>query len=705
MSVARAKIEEGINEYIEGKSSKKRIFRNISKKLILFIEENNIEVLKDKYRFYYKDWNTLDEEKYFKEKRAKIFRLVRYLISNNFIHTKSDPFPNNLKRRSINKLPDYFLKIDMPLVDSTMTFHQKIIVKLEDRSFDNYEYYLYLYIYLFRIKPINYFQMSMMNQNNYFSINNLVYFALPRFNYNGEGHGINVINFDASFSKKLQLHIDSFQGDGLFEHNRIFSKDKKDYMDFIHKTIKTHDKSLNITKICNIVYYDRQLKTSAFDVTVHRAKIYPQQTLSELSIIHKSEFYKCRVNYKFLEQEKNLNYKKKDNLSSEKNDDEFENLENKLDEDDAVLNLILLLKNVKTNPKFKFKKQVKSISKYLAKASKDSDYEVEIKIAEYIVNELKKVENNTLAPQSFIGKLGTLWLYLFFDLLYSKTIDNDVIVKINEKILSKTGLENTVKSKYIQILNSFFTFSYNLSLDASIEKSYAHRSLVFDSELDILVDILCRRDKVSYSVERSTSQGSYKMYARAVFLILLRYSGLRKNELRTRLFSDWYRIDDGYAIDVNRAGFKKLLKQRGKETNKSLKTNVAKRRVTFTIDSKEHAVIVDNFYKACGNIGNMFIFSEINKKNKVTKMSVNENLINGLNSDMQEILGREVVLHSFRHSKVTYDVATILARKDGNSQKEIFELCNMLGISDPSIMIINYLHIDHIEYIMSQLND
>jgi hypothetical protein len=697
MSVAKQKIEDGINSYIEGKSTKKRIFRNIGKKLLTFVEENNIEIEKGKYRFYYKNWKALNKEKYIQEKRTKVFRLVEYLMSNHFIHTKSDPFPNNLKRRSINRLPNYFLKIDMQLVDSTMSFRQKIIIRLEAGLSDDYEYYLYLYAHLFIIKPISYFQMSTMNQDNYFRMDKINYFVLPCFENNGDEQGSDVVNFNAFFSEKLQLYIDSFKGSGLFAHNRIFAKEKKDYMDFINKAIRRHDNSLNITKIKNIIHYDRQLKTSAFNVTIDAAKIYPRQTLIELSCIHKKEFYKCRIAYKFLEQERSLN--SKNNISLEKKDDEFENLESQLYEDDAVLNLILRLKKIKTNPKFKFKKEVKTISRYLSKASKDSDYEIEQKIADYLVFELKKVENNKLSPQSFKTKLQILYTYLFAALLYNKEIDNDIFIKINENIVSSSRLKNTVKAKYIQILDSFFMFSYASSLDVVIEKSYAHRSLVFDRELDILVDTLVRRDKVYYKVANRTEQGNYKQYAKVVFLILLRYSGLRKNELRTRFFSDWYKTEDGYAIDVNREGYNKLLELRKKEKNKSLKTNVARRRVMFTINNENHANIVDKFYKACEKIDNKFIFLEINKKNEIKPMPVSESLINGLNKDMQDILNREVVLHSFRHSKVTYDVATILGREKGNLQNEIFELCNMLGISDPSIMIINYLHIDHIKYI------
>ncbi len=705
MSVAKQKIQDGINVYIDTQSSKKTVFRNIGKKLLVFVGKNNIEIEKDKYKFYYRDWKVLDEEKYFHDKRAKVFRLIKYLMDKHFIHVKSDPFPTNLKRRSINRLPNYFLKIDTSLVDSAMSFRQKVISRLEKKLFDDYEYYLYLYIYLFSIKPISYFEMSSMNQDNNFSIGKIIYFVLPHFEYKGYARGSNVVDFDAFVSEKLQAYIESFEGGGLFVHNRIFAKENKDYMKFINKEINQHNSLLNITKIKHIIHYDRQLKTSAFNVTINTAKIYPKQTLTELSRVHKKAFYKCSVAYKFLEQEKNLIFKNKDNISFEKKDDEFENLENELYEDDAVLNLILLLKKIPTNPKFKFKQKVKTISGYLSKASNNSDHEVEQKIADYLVNELLKVENNRLSPQPFKAKLQTLYRYLFVYLLYSKVIDNDTIVKINTNIVNNTRLKNTVKLKYIQILDSFFNFSYALSLDATIEKSYAHRSLIFDHELDVLIDTISNKDKEDYGVLKSTEQGNYKQYLRVVFLILLRYSGLRKNELRTRFFSDWYETEHGYAIDVNRKGFIKLLKKRKHEANKSLKTNVARRRVTFRIDNKKYASIVDTFYKACKKIGNKFIFSEINNKGRITQVPVAENLINDLNKNMQNILGREVVLHSFRHSKVTYEVATILGRKEGNYQKEIFELCNMLGISDPSIMIINYLHIDHLEYIMSHLKE
>lgn len=79
---------------------------------------------------------------------------------------------------------------------------------------------------------------------------------------------------------------------------------------------------------------------------------------------------------------------------------------------------------------------------------------------------------------------------------------------------------------------------------------------------------------------------------------------------------------------------------------------------------------------------------------------VPESTINELSTVMQSLLGREVVIHSLRHSYITYGVANILADESSNTQKEVFELCNMTGQSDPIVMMNNYLHIDHLEYLI-----
>jgi integrase len=226
--------------------------------------------------------------------------------------------------------------------------------------------------------------------------------------------------------------------------------------------------------------------------------------------------------------------------------------------------------------------------------------------------------------------------------------------------------------------------------------------MVFDDELTILVDNLIQKDRKVYNIQiNNSSMNFYKSRMRAVFLILLRYSGLRKNELRSRRLSDWYRTSDGYAIDVNKEGFKQMIRLLPEEENKGLKNRAARRRVTFSIDDPNLKKIVDKFYDICQDMNKKFVFLEVTEQTIYSRPTPSKT-IDKLNSFMQETLNRKVVLHSLRHSFITYNIARILANNEDNTQKEVFELCNMTGQSDPTVMMNNYLHIDHLRHFIQQ---
>jgi hypothetical protein len=63
-----------------------------------------------------------------------------------------------------------------------------------------------------------------------------------------------------------------------------------------------------------------------------------------------------------------------------------------------------------------------------------------------------------------------------------------------------------------------------------------------------------------------------------------------------------------------------------------------------------------------------------------------------LNNSLKNILGRNVVLHSLRHSFVTYQMKKILEMGSLSSQKDLAELCNMIGHSEPEVTFSSYFH-------------
>lgn len=698
MNAPFEKFKDDMGTFLDCHATNRRMNRNIATKLSEFVSDVPIKIMNHKYLFSYEDWRKLDQLQYIKERRQQVHYFINHLIRQKIIHPNSDPFPKNLKLRSINALTSCFLNTHLPHLDSALDFKQKVMEKLDTGVNKEYEDYLYLYLHLFSKRPLSHFQFSCLNNKNHFFINQKLYFVLPlNLESNEKELGYDIIDLDPYISERIKLYLDSFDDENLFAYSNLFSKTKEEYSAFIHKTIKEYDSNLNVKIIKNAILLDTQLTYSPFMATVSSWKIYPKQTLAELDRLHPNTVPKT-----FLDREIALSKNKEKSISTQ-GSDIFDNLEEDLEEEDSVLELIRKLCKLKTNPKHAFKQKISVISNQLQRSMTCSnDNTIENSVAAYIISKIQTVLNNELGPQTFKNNLSLLNTHVFIPALYSKRLSNDMLINIQHTIHDNEKLLNSTKSKYIQILNHFFTFSYDTKLDTAIARSHQHRSMVFDDEFETLIDAVIKKDTQKYAIIRMGDSNFYRSHMRAVFLILLRYCGARKNELRSRLPSDWYLTDNGFALDINKDGFKKMLHLSKKETHKGLKNRTARRRVTFTIENARFKKMVEKFFKICEKMGKKFIFCEVHEKG-IYSRPVREATINELNLLMKETLNRDVVLHSLRHSFITYNVANILANTHSNTQKEIFELCNMTGQSDPVVMMNNYLHIDHLGYFI-QLN-
>ena len=141
-------LEEKLEQFFEEHTTNRRVNKNISKKILSIIEGRHIRVQHNKLYFTYDNWKILDKYQYIKERRQKVHLLVNQLIRHKIIHSKSDPFPKNLRLYSINSLPTHFLNTYLPNLDSMLDFKKKIIDTLSDCSIYNLEMYIYLYISL-----------------------------------------------------------------------------------------------------------------------------------------------------------------------------------------------------------------------------------------------------------------------------------------------------------------------------------------------------------------------------------------------------------------------------------------------------------------------------------------------------------------------------------------------------------------------------
>jgi len=212
------------------------------------------------------------------------------------------------------------------------------------------------------------------------------------------------------------------------------------------------------------------------------------------------------------------------------------------------------------------------------------------------------------------------------------------------------------------------------------------KSLVFEHEIDpILAGIEDMYDKG----EQGTATGYERLRDKAIVL-MARYTGLRKNELRSRLMKDVYIYENELCIDVNSEGLRKL--------DLRLKTGSAKRRVCTKIANNDHLEIITKYMEVREKVRNKnpFLFLHVDDHNKIKSKVVKEDVFNQIGKIIQEVTGRYTSFHSLRHTFATYAARDILLCNKVNPYKMI-DLAVKMGHTSPEITLKKYTHRSVIE--------
>jgi len=248
-------------------------------------------------------------------------------------------------------------------------------------------------------------------------------------------------------------------------------------------------------------------------------------------------------------------------------------------------------------------------------------------------------------------------------------------------------------SKVKSLIFDFFRFHGEKHNTIPMDLASYPKSLVLEHEINlILTDIDNMYDK--------RGQGAATGYQRLrdkVIVLIARYTGLRKSELRSRLMKDIYIYENELCIDVNIEGLRKL--------DLRLKTGSAKRRVCTKITNNDHLEIIIKYMEVRKKVRNKnpFLFLHINAHNKIKSKVVKEDIFNQIGKVIQRVTGRYTSFHSLRHTFATYAVRDILLCKEVNPYKMI-DLAVKMGHTSPEITLKKYVHRSVIEYIMFEAN-
>ncbi|MGJ0299504.1 hypothetical protein [Aliarcobacter cryaerophilus] len=640
-------------------------------------------------------WIKLHNKDIFRKNAVTVHNLVKDLKNKSFISKLSRDYPKNQVLFSINPLQSSFLNLRLSKFDEVINLRNSFLSKLENIDFFNdkdknleYEINLFIFFKLFLIDKIPNTYFRYFNRRNIIYTDNNIIFVIKEDEENGF-IPLKTVVFD-KFSSSLLIKIFPQKIESLFDANEyLFSKDYEFYNDNLQKFCK--EINLSPKDVKNAICFEYQLNNSPLTLTLNTSMNYPKINLHEIE-----KLYPNSVNKEFLQIESD-NYEIYRNVNNDVKDSNEEIIEDNDDEMDLETEL-----SIKFDVYEKFKQirrvpnKTNQIESYVKKwndfmSIKKNHHDRFIPVYNHIRYLLDKLLSRNITIKTLQNYLQIIF-HFCFDILVKVDNVEDAIKNIDDK-LKNSDINPNVQIHYQKRILLFFKEEYNLSFKKINSVINYNRSVIFEDELDKVIQKLVYSDKKLYKDEISINK-------RAVFAIIAYYSGLRKGELFSRKLKDFDYIGDRkFYINVNLKGINIINKYYNRRVV-SLKNSNAKRAFEFEITNTKHFNIVKKYYENLENQGNIrFLFPGNTKNLDISKYRVmNISKINEINSILQDTTKRYTVIHSFRHTYATNEIKKILDKKDKRIE-DIFDLIYRMGHGDPETTISNYSHLSLLKII------
>ncbi|MCT7480362.1 site-specific integrase [Aliarcobacter cryaerophilus] len=694
------KIDKVIIFFKEALSKHKSLDKDFIAIFLKTIDENKdkIKIIANKIKldtdFYdlFISHNKLDEESNLQDlvkKDNKYYKNFLKLKKYKIIHKQSSGFyPKNIMLVSTNPNPRSFILSDFSLIDKfderKKSLEDDLINNNENTLLSIYYYLRYFHLPSFSIselKDIKIEDIFILDENKSFVIlykdtsmirdvakdsdkyyetvlfNNIITKALTYIKKYTSGILFqNVENFEELIKKQLRIDFDgSVYNIKLAKENYyIFNNSSLEY-NLINKNILSVNLSLaeintmypNILDERLLIIEKERIKEASKKVSTLKENKHSRFDISDLI-----EFMKIMRN------------SANKNISLEDKADSF-NLNKSID--DANIELEFLIKSDESN------------KIYYA----------------YLMKLLEELKNKNIVISSFRSYVWIINKHIF------RTIENIRDIKFNEiqKIIYNLEDSYKLKSKIkiIDRIKHFFNFcGKNDIVKIPIGGMFYPKSFIFKEEIDPILNRIEQNFIEKNQVDRFGRVNKYKLLQKKAFLLIAFYSGLRKEELRTRLFKDINLFGNKLVIDVNTLG-PNILKT-------TLKTKNARRRVETFIDDFQHIKIIEDFLKLRIEIKKnriiKFLFLDSNKTTILIK-PISETYINDISISIKEVVNRYVSFHSLRHSFATYQFKKILEEID-DYPYAMLQLAMMMGHSHYNTTLDSYIHYDFIRLLQNK---
>ena len=694
------KIDKVINFFKEALSKHKSLDKDFIEVFLETIDENKdkLKIVANKLKldtdFYdlFISHNKLDEESIIHEivkKDNKYYKNFLKLKKYKIIHNQSSGFyPKNIMLVSTNPNPRSFLLSDFSLIDK-FDVRKK---SLEDDLIDNNENMLlniYYYLRYFHLPSFSSIELKNIKIEDIFIIDENKSFvilykdtSIIRDVVKDSDMYYETVLFDSTITKAL-TNIKKYTSGILFQNVENFEE-------LIKKQLRIDfDGSVYNIKLAKENYYIFNNSSLEYNL-INKNILSVNLSLAEINTMYPNILDERLL---IIEKERIKEASKKVSTLKENKHSRFD-----------ISDLIEFMKIMRNSANKNISLEDKADSFNLNKSIDDANIELEFLIKSdesnkiyyaYLMKLLEELKNKNIVISSFRSYVWIINKHIF------RTIENIRDIKFNEiqKIIYNLEDSYKLKSKIkiIDRIKHFFNFcGKNDIVKIPIGGMFYPKSFIFKEEIDHILNRIEQNFIEKNQVDRFGRVNKYKLLQKKALLLIAFYSGLRKDELRTRLFKDVNLFVNKLVIDVNTIG-PNILKT-------TLKTKNARRRVETFIDDSKHLKIIDDFLKLRMEIEKnrtiKFLFLATNKTTILIK-PIHETYINDISISIKEVVDRYVSFHSLRHSFATYQFKKMLEEID-EYPYAMLQLAMMMGHSHYNTTLDSYIHYDFIRLLQNK---
>jgi len=673
-------------DIIDGYGTKsKAVVNELLEKIVYELKKDQNINKKNKITFTMQLWREMAKKQVFKKNSVLANKFSLDLIDQHMVTKVSKAYPRNIKFLSANPSSSAFLHGKLQKYDKVLDLRDN----LEMICKDDMALALFTYLRAFHLEQIPLKNFKYIKKNNLYKLGRKTLLIF----HEGLCEGfcpIHIYYLDAIIVEFLER--DKCENKQIFTEKNIKEYERKSI-----KIIKNTLPSLNLHDLRKIIQLEYQLYHSPLELTLKLAKKYPKLHIAEIEYLFP---HSMPTELLELESDNILWYK---NTYKKGMEDEYEedkpsvSLNEYLHKNFEIYDELKKILNVPYESK-EFKKYLSKWYRYISKVSHKEEG-VLLSILEATEMLLDKANPNErtkyILPKTLKEYLRISFQYAFKYMISEGDINDEVLRNIEIGIIHNDKLTLPSQRKYKRIINLFIKNKTSFNTLGKIQSAvHANRSLVFKDEIDKCIKTLILMD--SQGLERKSKSNYVQMHQRAVFSMLLYYTGARKNELRSRLTKDIILIGQNtFVLDINIKGIRV---QKSSEYDKGggLKSIAAKRRIRFKIKDKNHAKILRKYLSIVEQKEYKFFFPKIRSKKRPIKIYkkrvMPENRIEKVGKILQTITCRYTPLHSLRHSYITNQMKYMSDRTKKRIE-DMFELSSQAGHGGPEVTIEWYVHI------------